>query len=338
MKILAIESSCDETAAAVIEDGRKILSSVVFSQIDIHKEYGGVVPEIASRYHIEKISQIVDKALQDASVTPKDLDGVAVTAAPGLIGALLVGVNFAKGFCFAHHLPLIPVHHLRGHIAANFLAHQTLEPPFLALVVSGGHSHIIEVSSYTDYKVIGHTRDDAAGEAFDKGARTLGLPYPGGVHLDKLAAKGDMFAFKFPQVSFEDAPYDFSFSGVKTALVNFVHQREMKGEAFNAADVAASYQYAIAKVLTDKFMAAAKALDAPTLVAAGGVSANSFLRSMLESEAEKLGKKLYIPPLSLCGDNAAMIGAQGYFEMKTGHFADTSLNAYPTFPIDESIM
>lgn len=338
MKILSIESSCDETAAAVVEDGRKILSNVVFSQIDIHKEYGGVVPEIASRYHIEKISQLVNNALEQARLAPKDLDGVAVTAAPGLIGALLVGVNFAKGFCFAHHLPLIPVHHLRGHIAANFLAHPSLKPPFLALVVSGGHSHIIQVSSYTDYKVIGHTRDDAAGEAFDKGARTLGLPYPGGVHLDKLATKGDMFAYKFPQVNFEDAPYDFSFSGVKTALVNFVNQKQMKGEAFSKEDVAASYQYAITKVLTDKFIAAATEIGANTLVAAGGVSANSFLRSMLEEEAEKCGKKLYIPPLSLCGDNAAMIGAQGYFEMLESHFADTSLNAYPTFPIEDTIM
>ncbi len=333
MKLLAIESSCDETAAAVIEDGRKILSSVVFSQIDIHKEYGGVVPEIASRYHIEKISQIVESALREAEVTPKDLDGVAVTAAPGLIGALLVGVNFAKGFCFTHHLPLIPVHHLRGHIAANFLAHPSLEPPFLALVVSGGHSHIIEVSSYTDYKVIGHTRDDAAGEAFDKVSRVLGLGYPGGVQIEKAAVNGDIQALKLPITEFEDTPFDFSFSGLKTKMINYIHNSKQTGTEINISDVAASFNYTVAKTLTDKFIAAAKQFGSTKLVLAGGVAANKMLRNMLTEKAKEINAELHIPDISLCGDNAAMIASQAYYEFLANNIADETLNGYATMSI-----
>ncbi len=338
MKILAIETSCDETAAAVVADGREILSNVVYSQIEIHKEYGGVVPEIASRYHIEKISLIVEQALQESGCTIDDIDAIAATAAPGLIGALLVGLNFAKSFAFRHHKPFIPVHHLRGHIAANYLAHSELQPPFLALVVSGGHSHIVAADDYTDFRVIGKTRDDAAGEAFDKGARVLGLPYPGGVHMDRLAQQGDMTAIKFPQVNFEDAPYDFSFSGVKTSIVNFVHQCEMKKQTYAAADVAAGYMYAITEVLCEKFEAAARSLGYKKLVVAGGVSANSMLRNKLEKMAKNNGFELYAPPLSLCGDNAAMIAAQAFFEYQKGHIGDWSQNAKPSMPIDDDFM
>lgn len=338
MKILAIESSCDETAAAVVENGRTTLSSVVFSQIEIHKEYGGVVPEIASRYHIEKISQIVAKALEDAGCTIEDIDAVAATTAPGLIGALLVGLNFAKGLAYRHHKPFIPVHHLRGHIAANYLAHAECKPPFLALVVSGGHSHIVAVDDYTEFRVIGKTRDDAAGEAFDKGARVLGLSYPGGVHLDKLAQSGDPKAIEFPKVHFADAPFDFSFSGVKTSIVNFCHKCEMKGEEYNAADVAAGYMEAITDVLCENFEKAAKEYGYKQLVLAGGVSANSMLRAKVEKMAKSNGCKLFIPPLSLCGDNAAMIGAQAYFEAQKENFGDLSCNAKPSMSIDSKFM
>lgn len=338
MKILAIESSCDETAAAVVQDGRKTLSSVVFSQIEVHKVYGGVVPEIASRYHIEKISQIVDEALEKASCTMDEIDAVAATAAPGLIGALLVGLNFAKALAYRHHKPFIPVHHLRGHIAANYLAHAQCKPPFLALVVSGGHSHIVAALDYTEFEVIGKTRDDAAGEAFDKGARVLGLPYPGGVHLDKLAAEGDPNAISFPKVRFSDAPYDFSFSGVKTSIVNFVHRAQMKGEDFSPADVAAGYMNAITDVLCENYEKAAKELGFKRLVLAGGVSANSMLRKKIADMAEKNGFELFAPPLSLCGDNAAMIGAQAYYEAYAEHFGDLSQNARPSMPINDEFM
>ncbi len=338
MKILAIETSCDETAAAVVEDGRRILSNVVYTQIEVHKEYGGVVPEIASRYHIEKISGIVDAALKESACTMADIDAVAATTAPGLIGALLVGLNFAKSLAFSHNKPFIPVHHLRGHIAANYLAHTDLNPPFLALVVSGGHSHIVAVDDYTSFRVIGKTRDDAAGEAFDKGARVLGLPYPGGVHMDRLAQTGDREAISFPKVSFSDAPYDFSFSGVKTSIVNYVHQRTMKGEEFNAADVAAGYMHAITEVLCEKFENAAREFDYQTLVVAGGVSANSMLRNKLEGMSEKNGKKLFVPPLSLCGDNAAMIASQAFFEWQKGHVGKLSQNAKPSMSIDLNFM
>lgn len=336
MNILAIESSCDETAAAVVRDGREILSNVVFSQIDVHKVYGGVVPEIASRCHIEKITAVVNEAIDSSGVGIDGIDAVAVTSAPGLIGALLVGVNFAKSFAFANKKPLIPVHHIRSHVASNYLAHADLKPPFLALIVSGGHSHIVSVNDYTDYKIIGKTRDDAAGEAFDKGARVMGLGYPGGVYMDALAKEGDKKAYKFPRVSFDDAPYDFSFSGIKTAVVNFLHNAEQKGTEINKADVAASYSDAITDVLCDKFLAAAKEYGHTDLVIAGGVSANSMLREKLHMRINNT-QRLYMPPLSLCGDNAAMVGAQGYYEYLAGNLADVSLNAKATWSIEDRL-
>ena len=335
MKILAIESSCDETAAAIIEDGRKILSSVINTQVEEHGLYGGVVPEIASRRHTENIVAVVDKALSDASMTLDDVDYIAVTAAPGLIGALLVGVNFAKGLSLATGKKLIPVHHLKGHIAANYLAHQELKPPFLCLVVSGGHSHIVEVSDYTKFKILGKTRDDAAGEAFDKAARAMGLPYPGGVHLDKMSKEGDPKAFRLPKPRVEGSPLDMSFSGLKTAVVNILHNAEQRGEEINIPDLCASYQDVICHALVDRAMLAAKEGGYKTIVAAGGVSANSGLRALLERECKRRHLELFVPPLELCGDNAAMIGSQAYYEALEGHFADLSLNARPTMPIDE---
>lgn len=336
MNILAIESSCDETAAAVVKDGREILSNTVFSQIDIHKVYGGVVPEIASRCHIEKITPLVDEALSQAGLTSSGIDAVAVTSAPGLIGALLVGLNFAKGWAYANKKPLVPVHHIRSHIAANYLAHPELEPPFLAMVVSGGHSHIVKVNGYTDYEIVGQTRDDAAGEAFDKGARVLGLSYPGGVLMDKLSKEGNPDAIKFPRVNFEDAPFDFSFSGVKTSIVNLVHTAAQRGEEINRADIAASYSDAVTGVLCDKFYKAAETFGFDRLVVAGGVSANSMLRYKLETNLPQ-GKKLYLPPLELCGDNAAMVGAQGYYEFNAGFIADLCQNALATADISKGL-
>ncbi len=335
MRILAIESSCDETAAAIIEDGRKILSSVINTQVAEHGLYGGVVPEIASRRHTENIVAVAEKALADANMTLDEVDYLAVTAAPGLIGALLVGVNFAKGLSLATGKKLIPVHHLKGHIAANYLAHPELKPPFLCLVVSGGHSHIVEVSDYTKFRILGKTRDDAAGEAFDKAARAMGLPYPGGVFLDKKSKEGDPKAFKLPKPKVEGCPLDMSFSGLKTAVVNILHNAEQRGEEINIPDLCASYQDVICHALVDRVMLAAKEGGYKTIVAAGGVSANSGLRSLLERECKRRHLELFVPPLELCGDNAAMIGSQAYYEALAGHFADLSLNARPTMPIDE---
>lgn len=335
MKILAIESSCDETAAAIIEDGRKILSSVINTQVAEHGLYGGVVPEIASRRHAENIVAVAEKALSDAKMTLDEVDHIAVTAAPGLIGALLVGVNFAKGLSLATGKKLIPVHHLKGHIAANYLAHPELKPPFLCLVVSGGHSHIVEVSDYTEFRILGKTRDDAAGEAFDKAARAMGLPYPGGVHLDRMAKDGDPKAFRLPKPRVEGSPLDMSFSGLKTAVVNILHNAQQRGEEINKADLCASYQDVICHALVDRVMLAAKEGGYKTIVAAGGVSANSGLRALLERECRRRHLELYVPALELCGDNAAMIGSQAYYEALAGHFSDLSLNARPTMPIDE---
>ena len=334
MKILAIESSCDETAAAVVEDGRTVLSNIIASQVEEHRLYGGVVPEIASRRHAEAIVGVTDEALRAASCTLNDIDAVAVTYAPGLIGALLVGVNFAKGLALAADKPLIPVHHLRAHIAANYISHQELKPPFLCLVVSGGHSHIVEVSSYTGMKVIGRTRDDAAGEAFDKAARTMGIPYPGGVELDRIAEDGDDGAFVMPRPRVDGSPYDFSFSGLKTAVINLIHNMKQKGEDIPVADICASYRRAVVGCLSDNFMKAAEDLGHRTLVVAGGVSANRLLRRELESRCE--GRySLYMPQLSLCGDNGAMVGAQAYYEYLAGHTAKSDLNAAATLPISE---
>ena len=284
MYILAIESSCDETAAAVVEDGRRALSNVVASQGEEHKLYGGVVPEIASRRHAEAVSAVTGRALSEAGVDLSELGAVAVTYAPGLIGALLVGVNFAKGLALSAGLPLIPVHHLRSHVAANYLAHRELEPPFLCLIVSGGHSHIVRVEDYTRYTVLGRTRDDAAGECFDKAARAMGMPYPGGVHLDRLAPTGNPQAFKLPRPRVEGSPYDFSFSGLKTAVVNLLHNAKQKGEEVNVADLAASFQYTAVEILCGNLLRAAEDTGAHTLVLAGGVSANSGLRARMERE------------------------------------------------------
>ena len=311
MRILAIESSCDETAAAVVEDGRNVLSSVVASQVEEHKLYGGVVPEIASRRHAEAIVGVVQEALDQARLTLGEVEAVAVTHAPGLIGALLVGVNFAKGLSMAAGLPLIPVHHLRSHIAANYLAHPELKPPFLCLVVSGGHSHIVEVADYTKMRIIGRTRDDAAGEAFDKAARAMGMPYPGGIHLDRI-----------------------SFSGLKTAVINQIHNASQKGVELPVADLAASFRKAVVDCLVQNFQKAAEDFHCTTLVTAGGVSANSLLRSRLEALCGERGWKLYMPPKELCGDNAAMVGAQGFYEWKAGNRAGLNLNACATMSIE----
>ena len=326
MKILAIESSCDETACAVVEDGRKIVSSVIATQIDEHKLYGGVVPEIASRRHCENIVGVCDEALELAEMRLDECDGVAVTYAPGLIGALLVGVNFAKGIAMAIKKPLIPVHHIKGHIAANYIAHPELEPPYICLVASGGHSHIIKVNDYTDFETIGRTLDDAAGEAFDKAARSMGFPYPGGVHVDKAAKLGDRKRYKLPVPRTEN-PYDFSFSGLKTAVINLVHNAEQKGEVIDANDLAASFQHTVCDILTSRFIKAAVDNGYKTVALAGGVAANSGLREMLEQRAQEHGMKLYVPPVSLCGDNAAMIGSQGYYEFLAGNVAGSELNA-----------
>lgn len=336
MKILSIESSCDETAAAVVEDGRTVLSSVVSTQIEKHKIFGGVVPEIASRLHTENISYVVNKALSDADCTLSEIEAISVTHEPGLIGALLVGVNYAKGLSLASGKPLVPVHHLRSHIAANYITHKDLKPPFMCLVVSGGNTLLCKVKDYTDFEVIGKTRDDAAGEAMDKAARTLGLPYPGGVNLDKISKNGDADKYKFPHPKVEGAPYDFSFSGLKTSVINLVHNASQKGEELNAADVGASFIKAVTDSLAEKTVNAMAEYGEKTLVLAGGVSANSVLRARMEEESEKHGWNLYLPDLSLCGDNGAMVGAQGYYEYISGTRADLSLNGRATADITEN--
>ena len=334
MNILAIESSCDETAAAVVRDGRTVLSSVIASQVEEHRLYGGVVPEIASRRHAEAIVPVVSQALEQASMTLNGIDAIAVTYAPGLIGALLVGVNFAKGLSMATGIPLIPTHHLRSHIASNYISNQELKPPFLCLVVSGGHSHIVMVEDYTKMKIIGRTRDDAAGEAFDKAARTMGMPYPGGIMLDKVAEDGDPHAFKLPRPVVHDAPYDFSFSGLKTAVINLIHNTAQKGGEVNKADVCASFRYAVVNCLSANFLKAAEDLNVNRLVIAGGVSANSLLRRTLEEECLRRGWQFFKPDKSLCGDNAAMVGSQGYYEYLSGNTADANLNAFATMSIE----
>ena len=335
MKILAIESSCDETAASVVEDGRRVLSNVVASQVAEHKIYGGVVPEIASRRHAEAISGVVQKALEDADCTLDSIDAVAVTYAPGLIGALLVGVNYAKGLAFAKGLPLVPVHHLRSHIAANYITHQELKPPFFCLVVSGGNTMMVEVKDYTDFRVIGRTRDDAAGEALDKAARTMGIPYPGGLNMDKLAKDGNSTAFKFPTPKVEGCPYDFSFSGLKTSVINIIHNASQKGEEINKADLGASFMKAVSNCLIKNTEKAMLDTGHKTLVLAGGVSANSVLRNDVEVLCRKHGWKLYLPELSLCGDNAVMVGSQGYYEYLGGNVAGLELNAFAGKSIEE---
>ena len=330
MKILAIESSCDETSAAVVEDGRRVLSSVIATQVEEHKLYGGVVPEIASRMHIEAIYGLADKALENAGLTRKDIDAIAVTYAPGLIGAVLVGVNFAKAAALALGKPLIPVHHIRGHIAANYIAYPELEPPFLCLVVSGGHTMLVDVQDYTKMEILGTTLDDAAGECFDKVGRVLGMPYPGGAALDKAASTGDDRKYDLPRAKPGTNPYDMSFSGLKTATLNLIHHAEQVGEELDINSLCASFCSAVSDTLVPRVVMAMKELGYKNLAVAGGVAANSRIRKDILKAAEQLHAQVYLPPLSLCGDNAAMIGAQGYYEFLAGNVTDMSLNAYAT--------
>ena len=334
MIIMAIETSCDETAAAVMRDGRATLSSELFSQTDMHAIYGGVVPEIASRNHAALVGRLADLALKNAGIGKSAVDAVAVTYAPGLIGALLVGVNFAKGLAMALGKPLVPVHHIRGHIAANYIAYPELEPPFLSVIVSGGNSLIADVRGYTDIRIVGRSRDDAAGECFDKSARVLGLGYPGGPALDKMAQGGDETRFSLPRPSIDGFPYDMSFSGLKTAVVNIVHNAEQKGEELDRASLAAALAATVSDILVARVMAAAKEYGRDKIAVAGGVAANSRIRADFLKAAEKEGRALYIPPLKLCGDNAAMIGCQGYYEYLAGARAGMGLNARATLDAD----
>lgn len=334
MKVLAFESSCDETAVAVVEDGRRILSDAIASQADMHALYGGVVPEIASRRHVETIAALTDKALADAGVTKAQVDAVAATYAPGLIGAVLVGLNFAKSAAYALGVPLVPVHHIRGHIAANYLAFPELEPPFLALCMSGGNTLLADVAGYTNFTLVGATRDDAAGECFDKAARVLGLPYPGGRPMDELARLSAGGVYELPRAKIDGCELDMSFSGLKTAVVNLAHNAEQSGRPLDRAALARDFTQAVSDELVPRTMLAAERCGRKTVVAAGGVAANSFLRADLAAACERAGCRLYIPPLSLCGDNGAMIGAQGYYEYMAGVRAGWSLNAYATREID----
>ncbi len=339
MKLLGIESSCDETAAAVVEDGRNLLSSVVATQVETHALYGGVVPEIASRAHTEALWGVTEQALREAGLSLADVDAVAVTHAPGLIGALLTGVSFAKGLALASGKPLVPVHHLRGHVAAVYLVSPALEPPFAALCVSGGNTELLAVEGYTSYRQVGTTRDDAAGEAFDKCARVLGLPYPGGVAMDKLASAGNPDAYPFPEGNVNGCPFDFSFSGLKTAVINTVHTATQRGQTLDdafRADIAASFTKAVVRTLTDRLELLLQ--SEPTLrnvVLCGGVAANSHLRSACADLASAYGRTLHLPPLNLCGDNAAMIASQGYYELLAGHTAGATLNAHATLSIGD---
>ena len=325
--ILSIETSCDETSAAIVKNGREVLSNMIYSQIDIHKKFGGVVPEVASRNHVEKISQVVDEAMEEAGVGFDDIDGIAVTYGPGLVGALLVGVSYAKGLSFTLNKPLVPVNHIEGHICANFIAHKDLEPPFISLVVSGGHTHIVHIKDYGDYEILGKTRDDAAGEAFDKVARSLGLGYPGRPLIDKLAKIGNERAIEFPRVYLEKDSLDFSFSGIKSAVLNYLNQQKQKNLPIVDEDVAASFQKAVVEVIADKVIVAAERVGVDTIVLAGGVAANSGLRKEFEEKLENKAIDFKFPPIILCTDNAAMIGSAGYYEYINGQFADQTLNA-----------
>ena len=330
MNILAIESSCDETAVAIVRDGREVLCDCIASQVELHRIYGGVVPEIASRKHIEAIYGLADQALVQTGLTRKDIDAVAVTYAPGLIGAVLVGVNFAKAAALAMDKPLIPVHHIRGHIAANYIAFPDLKPPFLCLVVSGGHTMIVEVTDYTQMRILGTTLDDAAGECFDKVARVLGMPYPGGAALDRAAQQGDDSKYPLPRSKPGANPYDMSFSGLKTAALNLIHHAEQVGEVLDIPSLCASFSAAVSDTLVPRVVRAMEETGHRKIAVAGGVAANSRISADIFAAAEKLGASVYIPPLPLCGDNASMIGAQAYYEYLAGNVADMSLNAYAT--------
>lgn len=333
--ILAIESSCDETAAAVVKNGREVLSNVISSQIELHKLYGGVVPEIASRKHIEKINQVIEEALEEANVTLDNVDAIGVTYGPGLVGALLVGVAEAKAIAYAKRKPLIGVHHIEGHISANFIENKELEPPFICLVVSGGHTHLVCVKDYGEYEIIGRTRDDATGEAFDKVARAIGLGYPGGPKIDKLSKEGNPDAITFPKAHINDAPYDFSFSGVKSAVLNYINGCQMKGETFNQADVAASFQKAVTEVLVENAMRAVDEYDMKKLAIAGGVASNSTLRQAMKDACEKKKIEFYYPSPIFCTDNAAMIGVAAYYEYLKGTRHGWDLNAVPNLKLGE---
>ena len=330
MNILAVESSCDETAVAIVRDGRQVLTDCIASQVDLHRLYGGVVPEIASRKHIEAIYGLADQALENANMTRRDIDAVAVTYAPGLIGAVLVGVNFAKAAAFAMDKPLIPVHHIRGHIAANYLAYPELEPPFLCLVVSGGHTMIVEVKDYTDMNILGTSLDDAAGECFDKVARVLGMPYPGGAALDRASQQGDETKYSLPCSKPGENPYNMSFSGLKTAALNLIHHAQQVGEEIDIPSLCASFSAAVSDTLVPRMVMAMEQTGYRKVAVAGGVAANSRIRRDILAAAQQLGAQVYMPPLSLCGDNGAMIGAQAYYEYLAGNTADMSLNAYAT--------
>ncbi len=335
VKILAIESSCDETAAAVVVNGRNVLSNVISSQIDLHTLYGGVVPEIASRKHTERINQVIEEALTTAGVGLQDIDAVAVTYGPGLVGALLVGVAEAKAIAYAAKKPLVPVHHIEGHISANYIENKDLEPPFMCLVVSGGHTHLVNVVDYGKYEILGRTRDDAAGEAFDKVARAIGLGYPGGPKIEKKAHEGNAEAIKFPRAVVADSEYDFSFSGLKSAVLNYINMAAMKGETVNEADIAASFQKAVCDVLIEHGIRAAKEHNVKKFAIAGGVSSNGTLREAFRVACEKEGITFYHPSPILCTDNAAMIGAAGYYEFIKGNVGDWSLNAIPNLKLGE---
>lgn len=333
--ILAIESSCDETAAAVINNGRYVRSNVISSQIELHKLYGGVVPEIASRKHIEKINQVIEQALKEAGAELDEMDAIAVTYGPGLVGALLVGVAEAKAIAYAKKLPLIGVHHIEGHISANYIEHPGLEPPFLCLVVSGGHTHLVCVKEYGRYEILGRTRDDAAGEAYDKVARAIGLGYPGGPKIDRLAKEGNAEAIKFPKAHIEGAPYDFSFSGLKSAVLNYINGCQMKGQAYDPADIAASFQKAVVEVLVEKSMKASEEYGMCKFAIAGGVASNSALRQGMEKACEERNIQLYYPSPIYCTDNAAMIGAAAYYEYLAGTRHGWDLNAVPNLKLGE---
>lgn len=332
--ILGIESSCDETAAAVVKNGREVLSNVINSQIDIHKRYGGVVPEIASRCHIEAVNAVIDEALEKAGVTFDDIDAIAVTYGPGLVGALLVGVSAAKALSYALKKPLVNVHHIKGHICSNYVAHHDLKPPFVCLVASGGHSHIVYAKDFLEYEIMGMTRDDAAGEAFDKIARVLGLGYPGGPKIDALAKEGNPHAVEFPRVKMAEDSLDFSFSGVKTAVINHIHKLDQKGEEYNKADIAASFQEAVCDALVSHTIEAANRKNLKTIVIAGGVASNSALREKMTTEAQKRGIDVLYPPPVLCTDNAVMIASAGYYEYISGVRADMRLNAVASLPLE----
>ncbi|MFY9213466.1 MAG: tRNA (adenosine(37)-N6)-threonylcarbamoyltransferase complex transferase subunit TsaD [Tissierellaceae bacterium] len=331
---LAIESSCDETACAVIKDGREVLSNIISSQIDIHRKFGGVVPEIASRKHIEAINNIIQEALDEANCKFEDIDMIGVTQGPGLIGALLVGLSTAKALAYGLDIPLIGVNHIHGHICANFIEHRDLEPPFTCLVVSGGHTYLLNVRDYTDFELVGRTRDDAAGEAFDKVARSLGLPYPGGPHIDRLAKEGDKDSISFPRVYLEDDSYDFSFSGLKTAVLNYLNQEKQKGQEISIENVAASFQQAVLDILVDKSFKLANETGSKKIVLAGGVAANQGLREMMEERGTKEGIQIYYPSRILCTDNAAMIGSAAYYNYRKGLISELSLNAEPNLGLN----